>query len=461
MKKIIFISLVLLSANLYAAPAAPAVAPSIDIHALEKQLSNLQAQINDLKTTDHKTSEILAANKPLVQLDTADPYILMDKPVFAILPRPGFTYNLMKSKDQLNAPIIIGGIVQSDFQAWGGNKIPLASSIRGNSNYQQGSGLTFTNATIITTANIGRYATAIAFLTSDGRDYKVIVNRAALMLGNLNDFPFYFTIGRAFLPWGLFPGNGFLQNPVSTNTFRSLPIGQAVLSYADHGFNIDAGFYQYNNVRLYNYSNGTTTSSENGSMTLANYFGNIRYNNKAGDFNYSLSTGYLSDIRQTMSFLGFMYNTPMGGPKAAFTGGENPAIDFNGTLTYKDKITFFSEYTQTLNSAQYYGQDTGRFASWVLGLAITPSVTLFNHTMATYLQANYSGTKNMKNVSQFLLGDVTQEPFSKNMGVQHQAMTELTFEIFHDIYVGPEFQYQWLYNGMQTWVTSLDVAAVF
>jgi hypothetical protein len=485
MKKIMVAGLVLLSSALYGETIPPthkALSHPINISALEAQLQSLQAQINTLKKGDTEQntrlstlqkgdaqqntllSTIQAGTKPIVQLDSQDPYILMDKPLFAAMPSPSFVYSALQAKDKLNAPIVIGGKVESDLQAWGGNTIPLASPIKNNSTYQSGSGVSLTNATLVTAANISRYATAIVFLSADAPSYTITAKRAMLILGNLKDSPFYFSIGRNYLPFGLFPGNAFLQNSLITNTMRPGSISQAIFSYAANGFNIDTGVYQNPGAQYYNYSNGVNTAASDNGSSLSNYFGNIRYKKQIGDTTYAFGTGFLSDIRQTGSGLGNMYTNPPAFTSTSgsqpFVGKRNPLIDVNAVLTYK-LANIFAEYTKTLESAQYYGVDTGQFSAWIIGTSYSPNITFSDKIIKSYMQVNYSGTENMNNVSQGLLGDVTQSPTTLNNGIRRQAMTQFTFEVLHNVYMGPELQYDWLYSGATTWVTSFDITAVF
>ena len=69
MQKTIFLFLTLSSLICFASP-------SPDLQTLEAKLNQLEAQVQTLKTEQKATPN----NPSWVQLDTQDPYILMDKP---------------------------------------------------------------------------------------------------------------------------------------------------------------------------------------------------------------------------------------------------------------------------------------------------------------------------------------------------------------------------------------------
>jgi hypothetical protein len=469
MKKIILTGFMLLSTALYAETSSPKTQETpVNIKALEAQLNSLQAQLNTLKKNDPHQNTLLSSlqsdSSQVIETDSKDPYVLMTKPLFAAMPSPSFVYAALKAKDKLDAPVVVGGKIESDIQTWNGNAVPLASPIRNNPIYQNGSTLALTNATIITAANIGRYTTAIFSFSADAPSYSVVNKRAVLILGNLKDSPFYFTIGRNHLPFGLFPGNSFLNNSLITNTMRPGHLSQAVFSYAANGFNVDTGLYQNPGAQYYTYSNGVNSVATNNGSTLNNYFGNIRYTKVIGDATYLFGTGFLSDIRQTASGLGNMYTSPPGFTTTSgsqpFVGQRNPVIDVNAVFTYK-AANVFAEYTKTLEGAQYYGVNTGQFSSWIVGTSYSPKLNIFNKTMNSYMQLNYSGTQNMKNVSQALYGDTTQVPSTLNNGIRRQAMGQFTLEVMHNIFMGPEIQYGWLYNDAKSWAATFDITAVF
>ncbi|MCC2666322.1 MAG: hypothetical protein K0S63_238, partial [Gammaproteobacteria bacterium] len=248
MKK--FAIIILLSLFAIPAFAAKKTDATPDLATLQKEMKALQVQIDELnKSHEAEKAERIKTTESIIELSTEDPYGLMSKPIFGLMPRPGFAYNALKAKKELDSPIVLGGVLQTDHQVWGGHQIASRNLIPGGSNpgpYYKGSTVGLSNALLFTTANINEYTTGLFSMGLFAPTNDIEIDRGMIIFGNLEKTPVYLTVGRNFLPWGVFPGNAFLNNPVSTNVMRPLPVGQATLSYAKNGLFGDVGVYQSN-----------------------------------------------------------------------------------------------------------------------------------------------------------------------------------------------------------------------
>lgn len=403
------------------------------LNALQAQISSLQTQINQLGTQ--------SAMSNVMMLDTANP--------FGVMPSTTMPLAIMQSKSSFNTPLIMGGTLEADAQLWGG-------SFSNNNNvggltYHTGSDVAISSANLYTMVNMDQWVTGYLSLQGDVGGFtnsQMTFDKAFLTVGNLQKNPIYFMLGKAYLPFGAFNGNGPFSNNLDTNTFRIQQTNQASLNYFTNGI----------------YTSITGFSNPN-SSDVKDYVYDISYT-KLGNFNYTVGASYLYDIRDTNSGLGASYplNGQSGGASSTntLTGGRNGAFDINGAVGY-GLYTLFGEFdiTQT-NSTNLNGSSTGKMSAWDIAFDYAP--VLWN--IPTTFQISYSATNNMNNVSAGLSGMIVQAPQTMgttdtNAGMQHEWLLSMSNQFFKNVFFSPEYQYATLYNGTHTWTLTYDISAYF
>jgi hypothetical protein len=429
--KALFTALLLPSLGQYALAATNSIA--VPTPQQQVQINNLQNQINQLQATaENSPSNNKFFNKMgnIIMLDTANP--------FGLMPDINFSLAVIQGKQkQLTKPVVVGGYIEADAQAWGGSlNIP-------SSNYQSGSNLYITNAKLYAMGNVNNWVTTFFSLQpSTNNASGTTFDQAFMVIGNLNSNPLFLTIGETYLPFGSFAGNGPWSNSITTNDFRISQTDQINLGYYQNGLTL--------NLAVANGANNTNNNSTY-SQNLEDFVYNANYiKSYSNSFNYSVGASYLSDIRGQSPNIGGAYNSTL-------TGGKNAAYDLNGSIGYK-QVTLNAEFASTTKSANFNGVSTGRLSSWMTTLSYAP--VLYNQI--TTFSVGYSTSKNANNVPYTVSGMYNNLPATgTNQGFKQQWIAFVQRPIINNVYLGPEYDYAKTYNNQNTWTATLDLSAYF
>lgn len=392
----------------------------------QQQLNSIQAQINQLN--QQLTNQKYNSSTPIITSDSKLP--------MAGLSKVHFAEAVLVNKDIYQAPLVIGGHLEGDAQTWNGS---YTYNSNGSFN-QSGQSIAFTKLYLFTLANMNSWTTAVVTLKNNLPGNSIGFDRAFLNFGNLNKSPWYLTVGNAFLPFGSFSGNGPLDNSLTTNTFRVNPTTQAMLGLNTHGFDSNLGVYSdntFSNNGLHDFLFDTTwTHSLNSSTQL------------------SLGGGYLNDVRGTSSGIGSAYALTTPSAVSPLSAGKTGAYDLNANLTI-NRISLLGEFVSTTQSATANNQNIGKPTVWMLGTVYKQ--TLWN--WPTQFQLSYSQTKNMQNIQLPASADYAEN--LKITGIKSEWLASITSQVWKNLYVGPEFDYNHLYAGTNTWTLTLDGTAYF
>jgi hypothetical protein len=385
---------------------------SDSVSQLQMQINALQAQVNQLEQTNQ------SALSNQIGLDTADP--------FGTLSKVNMPLQLVKNRTQNSAPLTLGGQIETDLQYWNGNTIPTHATTQ----YEQGSSVALTKLYLFTQANLGQDALGFISL-KNGSNSSVVVDRAFLMLGDLNSqTPLFLTAGSTYLPFGMFSGNGPLNNTLITNVYRVSPTNQVSGNAILGPVTLIASAYN---------NQSTVNNTMDGLFTL-------EFAKNMGQFHTQLGASYLSNIVGTASGLG-----------GAFSEGaaDNPAWDANFNVGVS-AISLLGEYASTVHGATIRNQNTSILSSWMLG--VSGHFSLLDSPY--FWQLSDSGTHNMQEVAMPLDGNF-QEGLKTLTGFNHQWIGSVQGEYWKNVYVGPELTYGALYTGQDTYTATLDATAYF
>jgi hypothetical protein len=258
------------------------------------------------------------------------------------------------------------------------------------------------------------------------------LDNAFITLGDFNKSPWYVESGETYLPFGVFAGNGPLNNALSTDVFRVSETAQAVLGWNQYGLNLNMAGYQ-------------GIHDVDGLL-------NANYMNQSGGIFYSLGSSYLNDIRNLHTGVGEGYTS---GGGSILSGGRNPAWDVNGSVGTAP-FTLVGEYTTTLSGVEEAGVSSGKMNAWMLG--VNSKISLWNDP--TVLGLSYSGTGNMQDISMPLPGEGAFVK-TQNQGMQCQWLGMMAVEVLTNTFIGPELVYDKLYDGKYTTAETFDFSVFF
>ncbi len=383
------------------------------VNQLQMQINTLQAQVNQL---DQESQSALSS---VIDLDTADP--------FGALSKVNMPLQLLKNRSQNPATLTLGGQIETDLQYWNGDSIQTHPTTQ----YEQGSSVALTKLYLFSEANLGQDALAFISLDKSGGSNTVGVDRAFLMLGALNSStPLFVTTGYTYLPFGMFSGNGPLNNTLITNVYRVSPTNQVSGNAILGPVTLIASAYN---------NRSTVNNSMDGLFTL-------EFAKNINQFHTNFGASYLSNMVGTASSLG-----------AAFSQGaaHNPAWDTNFNVGVK-AISLLGEYASTIHGATISNQNTSLLSSWMLG--VSGQFGLLNSPY--FWQLSDSETHNMQHVAMPLDGDF-QAGLKTLTGFNHQWIGSIQGEYWKNVYIGPELTYGALYNGQDTYTAILDATAYF
>lgn len=412
-----------------------AAANTPDLSALQAQINSLENQINSLNTQNSLSQAVM--------LDTAAPINAMSDTIIPL--------QVLQAKPTLSAPLVIGGSLEGDAQWWNGSFSTTDSS--GNV-YQTGTGIYLTSANLAFMANLGTWVTGVMTLQGNvggSQNSGFQVDKAFLVVGNLQKNPLFLTVGEAYVPFGVFSGNGPYANSLDTNMFRISKTNQLALNFFQNG--LSTSFALFN--------------SKASPSSLNDFAYNINYAT-TGNFNYSIGAGYLRDIRGTNSGLGAAFPDEATSEPALTTtynvnSGRNAVYDINGAVNY-GLYGLVGQYDTTQDSAtNRAGQSVGgKMAAWNITGSYKPTIL----NLPTTLSLGYSATRNMATIPMPLVGLVTDGAqtagnVDNNSGMQHQWQLAASSQVMKNVYTGPEFDYQHLYSGKNTWTLVYDMTAYF
>lgn len=170
----------------------------------------------------------------------------------------------------------------------------------------------------------------------------VFMNRAFVILGNLNVTPFYASAGKMYVPFGRYSSN-MVTSPATLVLGRTRA-NAVVLGYQQTGANaLHAEVYIFQ---------GQTHYLNDGEKNHLEYGSDIGYAYKLGNISGEFGGGIISNLADSQSFHNSIYNNGY-----TFISQRIPALDVYGSMAYK-QFNFIAEYIQALRA---FDQNTVAF----------------------------------------------------------------------------------------------------
>ena len=178
-------------------------------------------------------------------------------------------FNILKNEDYKKDNFIISGNISLDAQNW-------MPSIGNKDNfYRYGKGFVSTN-NIKFLNNFNNYISSL-FIFSGYENNALSLSESFLILGNLNDYPFYLTLGKSKMPFGFIFGNSLKTNSLSKILFNLDSISNLSIGYFSNNF--------YNSISIF--------SADNFKF---DYLYSLLFINSFKDIDYIFNINYINNI---------------------------------------------------------------------------------------------------------------------------------------------------------------------
>ena len=365
----------------------------------------------------------------MVSLDTGAPFGAMSKTETPLA--------LIKARNINSAPWVLGGQLEADLQYWNGSNIHTTN----NTTYNNGSNVSLTKWYLFNQVNISKNAIGILSLKNSLPSYTVQIDRAFLMLGQLNTSqPLFVIAGYTYLPFGNFGANGPLDNNITTNMFRISPTDQVSLNAGTGHFTVIGTMFNNN-------------SSVNNSI---NYLVTGLFNKTIEGYNLSAGNSYLTNIVGTNSGVGGAYHQAGSfSSTQPLQSATNPAWDINVSFGLAP-LSIVGEYVTTLRSSTNQTQSVGKISAWMMGFTGKFAAVGTPYSW----QLTYDKTRNMQNMPMPLDGDYAAN-LKTLTGYTYQWLGSIQGQYWKNVYLGPEISYGNLYNNTYAYTLTLDLTAYF
>ncbi|MDO8954581.1 MAG: LbtU family siderophore porin [Gammaproteobacteria bacterium] len=365
------------------------------------------------------------------------------KSPFELLPSNSFTTALLEGKQAYTGTpqsLVLGGYLEADAQAWnGGNTLPTAAN-----QYKNGSNAYITTADLDAMANVTDWITGFIELKDSytAPSDNVNMSKAFIMLGNLNQSPFFAVAGKTNVAFGAFGGGGPWSNALQRSAFRPNETNQI------------RGGYDHNGL----VSEVSVISNNGYNNNLQDLAYTISYTKQINLYNYSVGASYLSDMRGTSSAVGSAYNNTMTNSSTqTIFGKKNGLYDVNGQVGYGN-YAVIGEFLRSTTGATVIAtnKNTGLMSAWVLGGSYSPIIM----SKATAFTLSYSKTNHMASVPMYLAGNSVPSVITA-YGFKNAWIASASREVANNFYVGPDFQLDQSYNNAHTWTATVDLSLYF
>ncbi len=437
----------------FADSSAPATPSAADQAQMQQKLTQLQQQLTQLnqEIAVKSKAQIKKSGFAVINNSNLGKYTAMadqsrriastDQGDYFELMPTAFELAMLQGKDTLQGdyhPLVVGGYMETDLQYWNSqhlNATPATSA--------DGSqfGMSQVNVDVLGNPNdwIQIFVSTEGTNLGNTNTQNIVFEKGFVTVGDLNKSPFYITMGKTYLSFGSFGGNGPFTNELSKNLFRSNEMPQVILGFFQDGLAANLSVFS-----------DTYTHSYDPDFSF-----NLAYTytiNK--DWSYNLGASYLNDIRATDSQLGYAFNTANAFSTA---NGKNPAIDLNGALSYKI-YTLSGEYDQTLNDNYTTANvDNGKTRAWFIAGSAAPQLIM---SEPTTFQVTYSGASGIKNIPNFLTNNFLNGATANN-GLKQSWIFSASQPVLVNWFLGLEYARGRTYENANDNVYTLDSELFF
>jgi len=344
-----------------------------------------------------------------------------------------FSLQLLQVKNKFNhQTLVLGGMAEADLQYWHGDTILSTPSV----NYQTGNGLYLTQVILDVMGNATDWGMLFLSLADsqigqgegeNGNYY--YLKHAFILLGNLDVFPLYATIGINTIPFGVFTGSGVWDTPLTYVYFNPQQAPSIALSYFKNNLNLNATYYRDE----VNYERHLSAS--------------FYYDHTLGDFKYIAGAGYLGNLKTNSTGSNSTLNVRK---KIIFPDNMGGVWDFNASVNYK-LLTLLGEY---LIGSNKVSGNNNKPEAYSFGLSFTPTI----YGKMTTFGINKSVSLSFNNVSATLPGqDATQ---LSSGGLKNQWAASISRPLYLDNFVlGIDAVRAVTYQNQHTMAYTVDMTA--
>ncbi|MGJ3494716.1 hypothetical protein PsalN5692_00754 [Piscirickettsia salmonis] len=404
----------LLTATLVPVISFAASNPEQQLQQLKLEMKQLQQQISQLQgaSTTNTASNHLVQVGPLYQ----------DGPMISQLGAIGQEQNILVTRQKMakmgnQLPLLsIGGLLETDI-GYGRNTDLDANYFKKNQSHSH-SDAEVTAARLHIMANINDWTTGFFY-------YDMLANNlrtGKITFGNLNETPFYASIGKSYSYFGNWSGPNIITTDVDTSLFESRS-NNAMLGYTQGGFNAQVGLTSpASTVNTPNHNNHA------GFLTQAHYTVDLGNNNSA-----YLGAGYMSDLHGTEV-------STLSQAQAADGHTRIPAADLHAGFNV-GPFSLNAEYATTLVKVNRFTDTTTASVltnGKVSALEIDASYTFTIKNYASYVAFGYSQSRNANNLVSYsgdksavqnLTSTIPKRMYSLDAGMSLDSRTDVGIEI--------------------------------
>lgn len=316
--------------------------------------------------------------------------------------------------------LVVGGRAEIDAQYWSADHINI-----GQQHITDGSKIFIHKAYFDLAANPNQWTTVFLSIKASS-DNIAAFNKAFINVGDLNKTPFFMSIGKDYLPWGLFSDAGLVTHSLTREAFRPAETTQLTTGYYHHGLTLTASWLndQY--------------------QTGSNYIMNGSYQHQFNQVTALIGAGYINDLRGSSSKLGQL---------AAIQNGKAfGAWDLNAECVYRI-FGINGEYIASTRDNPI--DDQGIASSWYASAAISPTVL----DKPTKFTIGYSRTNNMQDVPLPLGGQGgSADAFD---GIRYNIIADMQRPIVRNIAIGLEYVFASTYRNRSSNTLTFDVNAYY
>ncbi|APC97578.1 DUF3573 domain-containing protein [Francisella frigiditurris] len=307
---------------------------------------------------------------------------------------------------------------------------------RKNNRSANGQNIYLNSAKLFFLSNLGHYVTAQFDFDADGAD-NFNVGNAFVIFGNLDTSPWFVTAGRNKLSVGSFGGGGPLTAGITKNLFSPGNVTNVSLNYKNERHNF--------NIAVFGAEN-TNTSSTDADFSLAYFY--------AAPVNEYLALGFNA---------GYIFNGRGAGTRnfdnitdTARVGVVNSDINLALSNILPGLFQVGAGWAQTTNtSSQYNGISNTYAGAWTIQANYAQKLAGRN----TNFNVSYGQTYNANNIPMKLSSPVIGDNVTNGIGMSNQLIFSAQRAYFdNNVLFGPEYSYQKLYNGQSTNTITLDMA---
>lgn len=414
---------------------------------IQQQLASLEAQVQALqkqeeaqvKSSPHLAHQTNQLSRGFIGVDWAKNVNFEED-----YPSTTFEIALLRNKASYPATLTLGGTLEHDIQYWNGND----SLLNGQGN---GSGAYLTTFKLDTLYNMNDWVMAFTTLQSAG-DPSLSIAKAFVTFGNLQKLPLYLSVGKDYVPFGVFGGNGPWSNELVKTVFRPGEMPQIIVGYDHAGLNTSLSFF--NNDTNNAPQEGTTPASDNGSPRLSGFVYSANYAATEGNINYTLGASYLNNLAATNSFLGAAAarNTSTSSG-ANLTDGVVPVYDVNASLSYEE-YSLLSEFVSTTKTLR---NQTDKSRGWYVAGGYAPTIV----GKVTTFGLSFSQLVHVNNISGQPLPMLANPSLTTDVGMQRSWIASVSREIFPHVVSGLEWAQGVTFNGQSAYSVTLDTSLYF